>query len=133
MCEALSLDSTGTTSATGDYVNEPGDPSGDTAGFSVTALPSRLSKTVTIRCGPKDPCVLYIGENYHDFTRPHTFLAMSFAGAPAAATPKKSDVTKTVVVGVVAAILVIGGLVVLGRRRRRRGGAGAPKAPVTRT
>ena len=93
-CEGVTLDSTGYTDAGGRYLNEPGDPSGDTVGYRVAVLPSEIFKTVSIACGPHDPCVLYVGEEFNDFSKPHIFVPIAFAGggAPAAAGARSADV-----------------------------------------
>src|SRR5260370_41970132 len=63
-CEGVTLDSSGYTDGNGNYRNAPGDPTGDTAGYRVAVLPSAEFKTVSIRCGPADPCVLYVGGQF---------------------------------------------------------------------
>ena len=115
-CEGTTLDSSGYTDAQGKYLNAPGDPSGDTSGYRVAVLPSAEFKTVSIHCGPHDPCVLYVGEYFNDFSKPHAFIPISFRGAAA---PAGSGASRTPLVIVVAGILLgLGGAV--GFRRGRR-------------
>jgi len=117
-CEGVTLDSSGYTDANGNYRNAPGDPTGDTAGYRVAVLPSAEFKTVSIHCGPADPCVLYVGEQFTDFARPHTFVPMAFKGAPApgdAAGPATGFET-----GLGAILVVLAAVSVAVRRRRRR-------------
>ena len=117
-CEGVTLDSSGYTDAHGVYRNAPGDPTGDTAGYRVAVLPSAQFKTVSIHCGPADPCVLYVGEQFTDFSRPHTFVPMVFKGtAPAG----PSGGTGAVLEGGLGVLLVVAAAgAVLAQRRRRR-------------
>jgi hypothetical protein len=80
-CEGVTLDSSGYTDGNGSYRNAPGDPTGDTAGYRVSLLPSGEFKTVSIHCGPAAPCVLYVGQQFTDFGKPHTFVPLAFKGA----------------------------------------------------
>jgi hypothetical protein len=115
-CEGDTLDSTGYTDAQGNYLNAPGDPSGDTQGYRISTLPSATFKVVSIHCGPTDPCLLYVGTQFNDFTKPHVFVPFQFAGAPA----KSSNSTWVIVLVAVVAVVLVTGFVLL---RRRRGGA----------
>jgi hypothetical protein len=119
-CEGVTLDSSGYTDANGNYRNAPGDPSGDTAGYRVAVLPSPQFKIVSIHCGPADPCVLYVGEQFNDFSKPHTFVPMVFKGAAPAGRPLGSG---TVLEGGVGVLLVVAAFGVLWNRRRRRAAA----------
>jgi MYXO-CTERM domain-containing protein len=116
-CEGVTLDSSGYTDAQGRYRNTPGDPTGDTAGYRVAALPSARFKTVSIHCGPADPCVLYVGEQFNDFARPHTFVPMVFKGT-APAGPSGGG-TGTVLEGGLGLLLVVAAAAAVRRRRRR--------------
>jgi hypothetical protein len=121
-CEGVTLDSSGYTDGNGNYRNAPGDPTGDTAGYRVAVLPSPEFKTVSIHCGPADPCVLYVGEQFTDFSKPHTFLPMAFKGAvapaPARGAAAGSAMGLEAGLGTVLLALAAGSLLV--RRRRRR-------------
>jgi hypothetical protein len=89
-CDALTLDTQAGTDAGGRYVNAPGDPSGDT-GFRVYTRPSRLlNAPTTITCDAAHSCVLYVGVDQNDFSKPHAFGDIRFAGgvvAPAVSAP----------------------------------------------
>ncbi|HEY4409068.1 MAG TPA: hypothetical protein VGO87_04250 [Acidimicrobiia bacterium] len=115
-CEGVTLDSSGYTDAAGNYRNAAGDPSGDTAGYRVAILPSAQFKTVSIHCGPADPCVLYVGEQFNDFSKPHTFVPMVFKGAPAGPAAEPGPVLE----GGIGLALVVAAAAALGQRRRRR-------------
>jgi hypothetical protein len=117
-CEGVTLDSSGYTDAHGDYRNTPGDPTGDTAGYRVSVLPSAQFKTVSIRCGPADPCLLYIGEEFNDFSKPHTFVPLVFKGAaPARGVGGTSGLVDG---GIGVALVALAAGAVLWQRRRRR-------------
>jgi hypothetical protein len=126
-CEGTTLDSHGYTDARGNYLNAPSDPSGDTAGYRVAVLPSEALKTVSIRCGPQDPCVLYVGPYFNDFTAPHTFLPLVYKGAPAAAGGSHAPTPALLAVPVLL-VGVAGAFAVVRRRRRRPGSRPEPVA-----
>jgi len=94
-CDGLTLDTQAGTDAHGDYVNAPGDGNGDT-GFRVYTRPSRLlDAPTTITCDAGHPCVIYVGVDQNDFSKPHTFADVRFAPgvvAPAVSHPT-ADVT----------------------------------------
>jgi hypothetical protein len=116
-CEGVTLDSSGYTDAHGNYRNAPGDPTGDTTGYRIAVLPSAQFKTVSVHCGPADPCVLYVGEQFNDFSKPHTFVPMAFKGAAAAG---PSGGTAAVFDGGIGLLLVAAAGAALWQRRRRR-------------
>jgi|GEM_PF-4298683 len=119
-CEGVTLDSSGYTDAHGNYRNAPGDPTGDTAGYRVAVLPSAQFKTVSIHCGPADPCVLYVGEQFTDFAKPHTFVPMTFkAPTPAGSAGNTGALVEG---GIVVLLAVAAGALVRHRRRRRVAG-----------
>ena len=116
-CEGVTLDSSGYTDAHGNYRNTPGDPTGDTSGYRIAALPSAQFKTVSIRCGPADPCVLYVGQQFNDFAKPHTFIPMAFKGATPAS---QSGGTAAVLEGGIGLLLVVAAVAAVWQRRRRQ-------------
>ena len=116
-CEGDTLDSAGYSDAQGRYVNEPKDPTGHTAGYEVYILPSATLSVVSIRCGPANPCVLYIGVQFTDFSQPHTFISMSFRGAVATASPADHRLPWAEVS--IAAVIAVGlGTYLYARRRK---------------
>jgi len=117
-CEGVTLDSSGYTDGNGNYRNAPGDPTGDTAGYRVAVLPSAQFKTVSIHCGPADPCVLYVGEQFTDFSRPHTFVPMVFKGTAPAGPSRGTGAALEGGLGVLLVVAAAGA--VLAQRRRRR-------------
>lgn len=129
-CEGSTLDSSGYTDAAGRYLNAPGDPSGDTAGYGISVLPSKTFPVVSVHCGPADPCVLFVGEQVNDFTQPHVFLPFSFKGA-------KTATTSTSGAGSSNAPLELSGLAVVAAggllaRRRLRAKKAADRHVATR-
>jgi hypothetical protein len=131
-CEGLSADTTGYTDDQGNYVNAPGVYGGRRMlGFKALVLPSPQARYASIRCGPVDPCVLYVGVDFHDFKLPHVFVPISFAGgstAPATTTtpphsPSGSSPLPLLLLAV--AVLVVVALIVVRRRARS-----TPRRPI---
>jgi len=130
-CEGLTLDGSGSTDRQGNYKNYPTDPTDATRGFTVHVIPDKLVPVSGIRCDETHACVLYVGEQDTDFTRPHAFVTISFAtasggtpsGAPGAVPPAakragtSSSVGLPLVLGGVA-VVVVGGWGAVAARRR---------------
>jgi hypothetical protein len=128
-CEGVTLDSSGYTDGNGRYRNAPGDPTGDTAGYRVTLLPSAEFKTVSIHCGPADPCVLYVGEQFTDFSKPHTFVTMAFKGAVTPGSGGRAGAAPAtgVEAGLGAVLVTLAAVSMLVRRSRRKGAQLQPR------
>jgi Neocarzinostatin family len=92
-CDALTLDTQAGTDAQGNYVNGPGDGNGDT-GFRVYTRPSPLlASPTTITCDGTHPCVLYVGVDQNDFSKPHVFADIRFG--PTVVAPGQAPVVVT--------------------------------------
>jgi photosystem II stability/assembly factor-like uncharacterized protein len=75
-CDETTLDDSVATDSTGNYVNDPS-TSGGTHGYSVAVLP-RPGTSSPAHCDGTTKCVLYIGEELQDFSRPHVFVDIAF-------------------------------------------------------
>lgn len=118
-CEGFTADTTGYSDAQGNFLDAPGDVAGGTSGYHVYALPTPLAKAVSIRCGPNDPCVLYVGVDFQDFKLAHVFIPISFGSGPA--TASSGSKASWVVPALVVLLLLAGGGLFLIRRRRPEG------------
>jgi Neocarzinostatin family len=110
-CDGLTLDTQAGSDAAGQYVNAPGDVGGDT-GFRVYTRPSRLlNAPTTITCDAAHPCVLYVGVDQNDFSKPHAFAEIRFAGGvvapPAVSVPASGVPVSGLPAGGVPAAVVI--------------------------
>jgi len=129
-CEGLSLDSTSFTDRAGSFVNGPKDPTHQTHGITVYEIPGPEVTEASIKCGPRAPCVLYVGDDYHDFTYPHVFIPLQFGTvttAPVASvtTPRPSHgASGAVTTFLVVAVLGSAGGAVWWVLRRRRAPVG---------
>jgi len=127
-CEGLTLDSSSFTNGDGAFVNSPSDPTHQTHGIAVYDVPGHAVNQASIRCGPTDPCVLYVGDDFHDFSYPHVFIGLQFAGstgssAPVTATTPRTAHKSSAAPEMVAGVVVVAGLALAGtgiRTRRRR-------------
>ena len=106
-CDAISLDSTHGTDASGAYSN---------TAFTVLQLgvPGTVIPSSNVVCNGVKPCVIYLGTNQNDFTQPHAWADISFGTQ--AALPESPLVPLLPVGG--ALILFGGGAFVLRNGRR---------------
>jgi hypothetical protein len=119
-CDGLTLDTQAGTDASGNYVNAPG--ANGSSGYLVYSRPSPLlNSPTTIICDATHPCVLYVGVDQNDFSKPHAFAEIRFGPgvvAPATTPPAPG-------------IPVISGAPVGGQATLTHLAAPATTAPVT--
>jgi hypothetical protein len=119
-CNGNTTNALGYTDGSGRYVNEPNDPSQNTSGFTVYALPDTALHPSAIKCDATHPCVLFVGEQESDWSKPHAWVGITFSSATVAAgtTPKKSS-SSSPAIPIAAAVVVValaGGVIVWRRR-----------------
>ncbi len=111
----------GLTVNTGKNVNEGSDGSVDKTNYVVHALPlSSESPTSTPVCTATSACVLYIGENQNDFSRPFVFSQPFFVSSTVGTPTPESPLTIALPA---AGIIILGAGTALTIRRRRRSNA----------
>ena len=81
VCQGLTLDTSSYTDLQGGFIDGASDPSGLTQGFKVYMLPGPSLPAGPTKCDPADPCLLFVGEDHNDFSKPHVFVPISFAAA----------------------------------------------------
>lgn len=95
----------------------------DKRGYEIFALPSAaLSEPSNANpvCNATSACVLYVGENLNDFSKPFVWSTPFYVGATVGTPTPESPLT----IGIpAAALLVLGGGTALTIRRRRRSAA----------
>jgi hypothetical protein len=120
-CEGLTNVQTNRSSAT--------DGSFDLA-YTVRTLPDTDFPNPSITCDDQNPCDLYVGENFNDFSgAPKVLIPLSFAAptvtttTPTTLPPDVPEASKAIALPLSALALVGGGMLFSARRRRRTAGA----------
>ena len=111
----------GLTINTGKTINEGSDGSVDKTNYVIHALPlASESPTSTPVCTATSACVLYIGENQNDFTKPFVFSQPFYVSATVGTPTPESPITIALPA---AGIIILGAGTAFTIRRRRRANA----------
>lgn len=122
-CEGLTNVQTKRSAADGSYDNS----------YTVRTLPDAAIPNPGITCDDMNPCDLYVGVDFNNFSSPKVLIPITFAAVttttttPASTTttiqPVVPEASRAIALPVSALTLVGGGLVIAARRRRRTAGA----------
>jgi hypothetical protein len=111
-CQGDTLNSSALTDENGAFKNSLTDPTHVSHGYRIYVLPHTVFSPYPPDCGPHtSPCGLYVGVTSNDFTQPHVFLPISFAGSSGGAA---GSLWPWIIV--VLALVLIGGVLVWRRR-----------------
>ena len=103
----------------------------DKAGYVIYQLPTRIEPTDSVPvCNASHACVLYVGQDQNDFSRPHVWSTPFYVGTGtdaagstgAAASSASSGSSAPLVGGIVAAVVIVlaGGFLWLRHKGRRQ-------------
>jgi hypothetical protein len=121
-CEGLTNNQTKRSAADGSFDNP----------YTVRTLPDAAIPNPGITCDDLNPCDLYVGVDFNNFSQPKVLIPIAFAAATTTTTVASTTTTigaivpeasKAIALPLSAVALVGGGLVIAARRRRRTAGA----------